>query len=113
MAPVLKLIPTKGFTDSREMKVSAMQFGDGYEERAKSGLNNARSNWQITANGMCDEKATELDDQLTQWEGVTAFHWHSAGEETTRLYTCSKWSFAYVGPDCQNFNAEFKEVFVP
>lgn len=109
--PTLVLSPAFNLTERREPRVLRQVFGDGYEERARDGINTIRSIWSVQAEGLTDTQKTNLASQLDSWAGVTSFNWDPYGNATTRKYVCDTWSFVTAGPNAHSFAGEFREVF--
>ena len=86
----------KTFTWSVDMGPSAQtshrvgknQFGDGYAQKFKIGINNKTKNWSGTKKGDYRTVIKPIIDFLDEHEGYLPFLWTDPHGET-RQYTCS------------------------
>lgn len=67
--------PSIATSSERDFKVNIAKFGDGYEQRSKSGLNNSPLKFNVVFNKRKTEEISHIDAFLTSMAGVTAFEW--------------------------------------
>jgi len=105
---------TPSFTASEESqpRVRTTQFGDGYSQRLRYGLNTDPKSWRLTFQNRSN---TERDNILTFLEargGAESFDWTpprgSAGK-----YICQQWNMEMVVYNNNTITATFIEVFEP
>ena len=99
-------------TEESAPVVRNVQFGDGYSQRLRYGLNTDPKRWRLTFQNRSN---TERDNILTFLEargGAESFDWTpprgSAGK-----YICPQWSMDMVAFNNNTIQAEFMEVFEP
>jgi phage-related protein len=85
------------------------QFGDGYSQRSKDGLNNIRRSWSLVWNDLTSAEKVVIDAFLETQGGYLAFNWTPPDEGSARLVSCAEWEVTFVGPDIYKLTAEFME----
>lgn len=91
-----------------EPQVTVVKFGDGYEQRRASGLNNNLEKYNITVR-VKREELRYLRDFLNRHGGVNAFLWTPPyGYQQIRV-VCRKWS-TKVGMLRVTLTATFEQV---
>lgn len=93
---------------SQEPSVITTKFGDGYEQRTVTGINNAPERWALTFT----VGNSALPDALAfvkARNGVESFYWQNS-YNTTNVYVCRKWSLSR-SPGKQSLSVEFEQVF--
>jgi phage-related protein len=99
-------------SESSQPRVAKVQFGDGYEQRLRYGLNVDAKSWQLTFANRTNSEREQILGFLEARAGADSFDWTpprgSAGK-----YVCSEWNL-----DMSNFNnntitATFVQVFEP
>jgi|TARA_B100001094_G_scaffold30140_1_gene25102 phage-related protein len=114
------IIPDKTLARSSAPRVRSAKFGDGYEQRAKSGLNSIDETF--TLNFVNRTKATidDLNKFFDDKAGVTSFNFTipdtdnttTTGEKTIRV-VCSEWSTQYSNSDHYSMSASFVRIYQP
>lgn len=74
---------------AREPKLVNAKFGDGYEQRAALGMNNALGAWDLAWTELLPSTASAIDDFLVARGGHEAFLW--ASPKGTIRVVCKKW----------------------
>ncbi|EBM5321600.1 phage tail protein, partial [Salmonella enterica] len=74
-----------------EPQVSVVRFGDGYEQRRASGINNDLKKYSVTIR-VDREDGPELEGFLSQHNGVKAFLWTPPYGYRQINVVCRKWS---------------------
>ena len=95
-------------TLSHEPQVIVTKFGDGYEQRVATGINNSPEKWSLSFTvGNAALPAALAFVQARK--GVESFYWtNSYG--TTNVYVCRSWSLSR-GPGKQTLTMDFEQVF--
>lgn len=78
--------------ESATFAVDKIQFGDGYVQRAPSGINNALRKWSVS---FTDKPKAEADAMVAYWKarmGSQSFSWRPTGETTDVRVVCESWS---------------------
>ena len=72
--------------------VRVSKFGDGYEQRAKNGLNNNRQKWTIAFTKRSGVDIQSVYDFLEARGGDESFFWTPRSEATPRIFVCRKYT---------------------
>lgn len=99
-------------TEQSQPRVRNTQFGDGYSQRTRYGLNTDPKSWRLT---FLNRSNTERENILAFLEaraGAESFDWTpprgSAGK-----YLCSEWTMEMVAFNNNTITATFIQVFEP
>ena len=84
MPRVLPGMPDR-WSETTEVKVRAISYGDGYEQVAKDGLNNQLRKWKVSFSQQRGDVIQIVRDFLHSTEGVEAFHCVPPGATTPAL----------------------------
>lgn len=89
-------------------KVTTIKFGDGYEQRTPSGINNAPEKWSLQFT--VSSAATNSALTFIQARGaVESFYWTNPFGQT-KTYICKEWKLSRrQGHNVMNF--DFEQVF--
>lgn len=68
-----RFVPDKGLTIDNTPRLVTAKFGDGYEQRARKGINSLDSTFNVTFSNRSTEDAYKLCDFFDAVLGVTAF----------------------------------------
>ncbi|EAA9125985.1 phage tail protein [Salmonella enterica] len=93
-----------------EPQVSVVKFGDGYEQRRATGINNNLKKYSVTIR-VDREDGLLLEGFLSQHNGVKAFLWTPPYDYRQIKVVCRKWS-AKAGLLKTTFTATFEQVMV-
>lgn len=114
------IIPDKTLARTSAPRVRSAKYGDGYEQRAKSGLNSIDESF--TLNFVNRTKATidDLNKFFDDKAGVTSFDFTipdtdnttTTGEKTIRV-VCKEWSTQYSNSDHYSMSASFERIYQP
>lgn len=74
---------------SNKPNVNVVEFGDGYQQRQKGGINHNLKTYDVVFTGS-EERINAIDDFLNEHGGYQAFLW-SPYLETQRKFTCAEW----------------------
>lgn len=101
--------PEKGADNSQKVYAKIAEFGDGYTQRAYSGINAIKQVRSLTWT-LSTEKAQELYEFLKIREQVVAFRYTYPGD-IERSYVCSDLKYQDKDPAPSTVSATFTEVF--
>ncbi len=106
--------PDYGLEPQVEFRVDTVNFGDGYKQRAPSGINSVSENWRVSWSLLNRDEYDQLYPFLLSRKGVTPFMWQAPWESAPRKYVCTQLS----GPRptsamFASINATFEEDFTP
>ena len=114
------IIPDKTLARTSAPRVRSAKYGDGYEQRAKSGLNSIDESF--TLNFVNRTKATidDLNKFFDDKAGVTSFDFTipdtdnttTTGEKTISV-VCKEWSTQYSNSDHYSMSASFERIYQP
>jgi phage-related protein len=103
-------MPSFTASESSQPLVRKVQFGDGYSQRLRYGLNTDPKSWRLT---FLNRNDAERENILTFFEaraGSESFDWTpprgSAGK-----YICSEWNMDMLNCNNNTITATFVEVF--
>lgn len=102
--------PDFGATKKFKPRVTAMSFGDGYEQRATFGINNNPQIWDLVFSNRSDTEAEAIDDFLIARAGVESFLWTPYNESQAR-FICREWSKSIDQYNGNTITATFEQVF--
>ena len=102
-----KYQPSYGASLSKKPRVILHQFGDGYEQRNRDGLNTNLESWSLTFKLSLTEGETAMN-LLDTWGGVSNFAWTNP-RGNTKTYVCDEYSYVYNEGFCE-LSATFRQV---
>jgi phage-related protein len=118
--PVWAWLPDQPPADDRAPRVLTAQFGDGYSQRVRDGLNTNLESWQLTFEGRTLADIAEMRAFLDARGAAEAFQWIAPDNWTTapnvpdagnpKLYLCKKWNVKRLGGNYATLSATFDEV---
>jgi len=104
--------PSYAITEQSEPRVRTVQYGDGYSQRLRYGLNTDPKTWQLRFEVRTDTETTAITDFLEARAGAESFDWTpprgSAGK-----YICQQWNVEMINYNNNIITATFVEVFEP
>lgn len=110
------VVPDKGLTLDNKPNVLVASFGDGYEHRIASGINNLPQTFNLS---FATRPKAEIDDIVDFFEGkggVTPFSYvvsdsNSSGGERTVKVVCSNWNQTWAFDNFYSLTATFRRVY--
>jgi phage-related protein len=107
--------PDKMMAASSTPKVLTANFGDGYQQRIATGINNLEQSYSV---GFANRTKEEIDDITAFFVskgGVTNFTFtipdsNNSGETAIKVI-CTSWTQAYSTGDYYGCQASFKRVY--
>lgn len=90
-------------------KVRSIQFGSGYEQRARFGINQNPKSFRLTFN-VSETQAEQIEEFLDARGGVESFNFTGPNESTPILCICREWSKTIVFVHRARITATFEEV---
>lgn len=92
------------------VRVLETDFGDGYGQTAKDGINSIRDVWDLKWTNLTPTEAGLAYAFLRQMAGATAFLWIPPYETTYRAWKCKVFSKLPNDPAAQTLSAKFEEA---
>ena len=83
--------PQDAYPISNAPKVKVASYGDGYEQRAKDGINNQLKSYQLNFRGFIKDMKP-IQDFLVERGAVESFQWFSVYEGEMKTIVCREWS---------------------
>jgi phage-related protein len=74
---------------------NVVSFGDGYEQRAISGINHIRESWEITFTSLSTTAKNSLEVLLNNAAGVDSIEWISPDQSALKKWIASNVSVLY------------------
>ncbi len=87
------------------------KFGDGYEQRAKDGINNRSESWPLTFVGG-QLKIMEIKGFLDARAGADPFYW-TPPLGAQALFRCDSYQTSPLGAGIFSLTATFEQAFHP
>ena len=101
-----------GITEQSQPRVRQVQFGDGYSQRLRYGLNTDPKTWQLRFENRDDTETSNITAFLEARNGAESFDWTpprgSAGK-----YICQQWNVEMSNCNNNQITATFVQVFEP
>jgi phage-related protein len=92
-----------GTSLGQQYRVRRVDFGDGYSQRSRDGLNTTPQVWQLQWNGISDADAETLRSFFESLAGVSLVDWKPYGQAAPLKWTANNWSSkpsGYLVQDC-------------
>lgn len=96
------------FGVDNEPKRNVVQFGDGYSQRQRKGINNLLRAYTVVVKVKNHERLA-VDAFLARHAGVDPFWFNDPYSQTKKKVICAKWP-AKMGKVYTEFACEFEEV---
>lgn len=93
-------------------RVRRAQFGDGYGQAVKDGVNTRGSTWTVVLANLPEDDAGEVSDWLDAHAGAS-FYWTPPRSIVQGRFMCSAYSLAPANGGLQSIHATFEQVFFP
>jgi len=101
--------PSYGAQATTEYRVITNDFGDGYAQTIRDGLNNKKEMWELSWDILSVAEANSIETQLNSFAGTT-FEWLTPNG-ATKSFRCSKFTRNYVSFTSTKISASFEESF--
>jgi phage-related protein len=103
--------PSYNFQVSHQPKTQTIQFGDGYAQRLKDGINNDLLNLNLSFEGRTENEASSIIHFLKERGGFGAFYFKCpAPYSIIKKFVCSNYSSTFVFADNYNLQCQFQEI---
>ena len=114
------IIPDKSLKRSSKPNVRTADFGDGYEQRSRSGLNSIKETYTVNLTNRPKATADDIMKFFDDKAGVNSFDFTipdtdnttATGEKTIKV-VCDTWDIQYANGDHYTVNATFRRVYMP
>jgi len=112
MATFPSIAPTYGAQKSSQPAVRKVQFGDGYSQRLRFGLNQNPKSWNLTWE-VSEANADTIEDFLDARGGAESFDWTPPDTATSYKWICEQWTKTIPYLNRASITATFTQVFEP
>ncbi len=116
MATLPSITPGYGASKASAPRVHSVQFGDGYSQRLKWGLNTDSKSWSLSWRNLSESDADTLETFFeARADDGASFDWEppDVSTGTTYKFICLNWSKDIPYKNRANISATFQQVFEP
>ena len=103
--------PSFGSPESSQPKVLETDFGDGYSQRVRMGLNSDPKTWDLRFDNRADAERDQIRNFLEARGGAEAFDWTTLYGQTGRKWICKEWNIDPTHANNNQIRAKFQQVF--
>lgn len=109
---LLTLKATPSWGSSREVKhrVRSAEYGDGYEQKLRDGINSTYQVWELVFQGVT-EKVDAIDKFLIDRGGQEAFLWLPPGEPAPLTFRAGDHKRVFNAFNDESINVTFTQKF--
>ena len=111
MATFPSIDPDFGATKSSSPRVRNVQFGDGFSQRLRYGLNQDAKQWDLTWQNISEADSDTIEAFLEARGGAEHFDWSPPDETETYKWICQQWSKRMTSAGLNELTATFQQVF--
>lgn len=113
MATFPSITPSYGAQKTSQPRVRSTQFGDGYSQRTRYGLNTNLKTWNLTWENISESNADTIETFLDARGGAESFDWTPPGGESSAKWICQQWNKTIPYVNRATITATFVQVFEP
>ncbi len=103
--------PVFDIEDNRTPKILMADFGDGYGQRVRNGLNHDATALELKWENVSVAEGAVIWAFLSARGGDEAFYYDPPFLDTGKKWTCPTYKRAFSQPDTMMISASFKECF--
>jgi len=109
--------PDKTMSRTSTPSVRKISFGDGYEQRVASGINNLKQSYTVSFNNRTKEEIDDITGYLDSLNGVSKFSFTipdsnaASNDETVIKVVCDSVNQTYNTGDFYSASATFRRVY--
>ena len=103
--------PSVESTRENEFRVLESEFGDGYSQRAGSGLNAENVTFSAVWSVLSVAQADQIEAFFRQHRGYRAFEWKAPRDAKPELYRCKAWKRGFRGSGHDTITATIERVY--
>jgi len=113
MATFPSIAPSYGASKASRPNVKSVQFGDGYSQRLRYGLNTDLKSWTLTWQNISETDSDTIETFLEARGGAEHFDWSPIDETETYKWVCQQWSKTVPYLNRATITATFQQVIEP
>ena len=102
-----------GAVKTAKPTVTAIKFGDGYEQRVAHGINTSPKSWNLRFQNRSTDEIDEIMEFLDARGGTESFDWTPPRESDSIRVVCREWSRSVDNPTTDSVSARFDQVYEP
>lgn len=102
--------PEFGASKQLRPRVTAIKFGDGYEQRVAQGLNTQLEIWNLNFANRSQVDADAIDAFLRARGGVESFDWTPPDAAASKKFVCREWTRVIQKANLYSISATFEQV---
>lgn len=93
------------------VRIKRSDFGDGYTQRSKDGLNTIDKKYTFNWNVLTPAQVDEIEAFFEARGGYEAFFYTPPRESVPVKFICIEWSRGYSNGEADSVSATFEKVF--
>lgn len=105
--------PSPGTSNKPELRILRADFGDGYSQPVRDGLNHVRKTIALKWDVLTAGQAAQINAFLEERGGTEPFLYTPARTTTPIKFTCDEWQETQNAAGLSSFTATFKQSFNP
>lgn len=103
--------PSPGTTAKPKLKLLKAEFGDGYTQSARDGLNHIRKTLSLEWEILLPDQAKQITDFFELQGGDIPFYYTPSDETTPIKWTCEEWDDKRTDGGLRNVTCTFEQSF--
>ena len=103
--------PSSGCSDEPEVKILKAEFGDGYSQAARDGMNSIRRVLSLKWDVLTVAEAQTMIAFFAANAGCDPFYYTMPDDAAPTLWTCEKWNEGYSAANLRSVTATFRQNF--
>lgn len=103
--------PDKALKQNIKPRILKAQFGDGYMQRARDGINTLAEDWSLTWKNRTVAEGRALTDFFESTQGIHKFTWTPPYSTESINVIVESWDVSYPQMNVLTIQAKFKRVF--
>jgi phage-related protein len=108
---VFTYVPDRGYTRTTKPRILLNQFGDGYAQRTRDGINNIVSEWNLTFTSKSISQAEAIIAFFEATYGVDYIDWTPPQDTVAVKVIASDWTSQYESAISRTVSVKFTQVF--
>jgi len=113
MATFPSIDPDFGASKTSQPTVRNVQFGDGYSQRLRYGLNTDLKVWNLKWENITESESDTIEAFLDARGGAESFDWSPIDDTETYKWICQDWSKSIPYFNRATITATFQQVIEP
>lgn len=111
MVDTFSFTPSRSFSRKSKPNVVSAQFGDGYSQRIRRGINTLSDSWEVSFINQPLNIAEQIIVFLTNKAGSEYFLFNPPGDINTYKVICQDWSTEYTSHISRTITTTFIRVY--